>query len=459
MADALLQFWQQQLTIYQAEQNAAHSDLAKEHAALQAASTKLAADQKSFDKVGADVAAARAKLAATTVPADANALIAKITQMIITQRGLQGTILDDNDKLAEVQASLDSATATLARAGTKVASVQATITAVTADASRRDMYKTAIASAPLATLHDDSTAFKDNSDTVKRAKKRIETNFPSVKLLAIETKRHDTRVTWLENLKTDLANSLDALATEQGSDGGLAGAVAQTLIGFQRAQDALAKYVATAANRFTKAKAVMAALEAIELDKTGTVPDILTAAEQAQLTALTPKGEAAEATADALDTDMNKVFTAHEALQTQILASITANVDTLSTDHDIAAKRTDLGAAWTTFNSELSAFAAAGKNDLDQWEAVVPDAAWKVLLDYNDALATLNYLSITDPAALGTALNTAETEYVTALGKANIAQRRIDYFGDAIAIRRERLDSAQAAIAARMLSAVRGDSY
>ena len=82
-----------------------------------------------------------------------------------------------------------------------------------------------------------------------------------------------------------------------------------------------------------------------------------------------------------------------------------------------------------------------------------------MLLDYQEAMATLNELSTSDPAALSTAMDTAETDYVTALGAAAIAQRRIDYLGDAIALRQERLDSAQAAIAGRLFSAIRGDSY
>ena len=92
MADALLVFWQQQLAIYQAEQKAAQDDLAKEQASLQTANAQLATDQKALDKAGSDISAARAKLAVTTVPADATALITQITQMIIAQRGLQGAV-------------------------------------------------------------------------------------------------------------------------------------------------------------------------------------------------------------------------------------------------------------------------------------------------------------------------------------------------------------------------------
>src|SRR5581483_11533052 len=336
MADSLLTFWQQQLAIYQAEQKAAQDDLAAAQASMQAATAQLAADQKALDKTGADIAAARAKLAVTTIPADANALVAQITQMLITQRALQGAVLDGKEKIGDIQASLDSAAATLARVTARAASVQAKVTGAQADASRRDAYRAAVAAAPLSTLKNDATAFLAGA-TLTHAKTRIGKNFPD-KLLAIAGKRHDSRVNRLKALRTDLDNAMDALANEHATDGGLDGAAAQKRIAFERAQDALAEYVANSANRFAKAKTVMAALEAIERDATGTVPDILTDAEKSQVTALTA--------ADA-------------ALQAQILTSIGANVDTLATDPTIAAKRTAIDTARNNFKNALAAFAAA----------------------------------------------------------------------------------------------------
>jgi|GEM_PF-2982864 len=457
MADSLLTFWQQQLAIYQAEQKAAQDDLAAAQASMQAATAQLAADQKALDKTGADIAAARAKLAVTTIPADANALVAQITQMLITQRALQGAVLDGKEKIGDIQASLDSAAATLARVTARAASVQAKVTGAQADASRRDAYRAAVAAAPLSTLKNDATAFLAGA-TLTHAKTRIGKNFPD-KLLAIAGKRHDSRVNRLKALRTDLDNAMDALANEHATDGGLDGAAAEKRIAFERAQDALAEYVANAANRFAKAKTVMAALEAIELDATGTVPDILTDAEKSQVTALTAAGAAAEATAETLDGDYGDILTADAALQAQILTSIGANVDTLATDPNIAAKRTAIDTARNNFKNALAAFAAADKKDLDAWEAVIPDDAWQALVDYEEALATLNELAATDGGALATAMNNTESDYVTALGAAAIAGRRVDYLGDAAAFRRERLDSAQGAISARLLSAVRGDSY
>jgi hypothetical protein len=457
MALTTLQFWQQQLTIYQAEQAAAQSDLTAAQALQKAANAQLATDLKSLDQLTSSIAAMRAQLAVTTIPADANALVTKITAQIIQQRGLQGAVLDDQDALADATAAVDAASGTLNRATARAASVQATIAQVTIEDAQRQGLKQAIAAAPLATLKADATTFLA-STTVTHATTRLTKDFPAA-IITIAAKRHDTRVNRLASLQTVLYNAQDALGTELATDGGTQGGAAQKQIAFQRAQNKLGQHAATAASRFARAQAVMQMLEAIELASPGTVPDVLTDAEKTQLTSLSAAGAAAEPTAGAIDTDLNAVFTAQDALDAQILTQISANVDQLSTDPTVAAKRAAIATAWTTYKSAVAAFAAANKSDLDQWEAVIPDSAWKVLLDYEEGMAALNDLSATDPSALAAAMDTAENDYTTALAAAGLAQRRTDYLGDAIALRQERLAAAQAAIANRLPSAIRGDSY
>ena len=457
MALTTLQFWQQQLTIYQAEQAAAQSDLTAAQALQKAANTQLAADLKSLDQITSSIAAMRAQLAVTTIPADANALVAQITAQIIHQRGLQGAVLDDQDALDYAGASVDAASATLARATARVSTVQATIAQVTTEDTQRQGLKQAIAAAPLATLKADATAFLASA-TVTHATTRLGKDFPAA-IITIAGKRHDTRAGRLASLQSVVNNAQDALGAELAADAGTQGTATQKQIAFRRVQSTLSQYAATAANRFTRAKAVMQMLEAIELASPGTVPDVLTDAEKAQLTSLSVAGAAAEPTAETIDADLDAVFTAQDALDAQILTQIAANVDQLSTDATVAAKRAAIVTAWTTYKTAVANFAAANKKDLDQWEAVIPDSAWKVLLDFEEGMAALNELSTTDPAALATTMDNAENDYTTALLAAGLAQRRTDYLGDAIALREERLAAAQAGIANRLPSAIRGDSY
>jgi hypothetical protein len=465
-----LVFWKGQLEVYKNEQTAAQNDLAARQTELQDPAdpkkgylVKLAADTKALGQLASDIAAMRAQLATTTIPADANTLVKEIADKIIEQRGLQGTVLDDQDAIDSAQAAIKAATATLTRATARVASVQATIAKVTTNDNLRQALKDAIAKPPLSTLKDDATKLKDG-DTVKKATTRLGKNFPQ-ELITIAGKRHDTRIKSLSRLETAINNAQDALGTGLAADAGKQGVVGQTRTAFQRAQSALSRYVNTALDRFNKAQTVMQMLAAIK----DTDPDILTKAEKDQRDALASAGKAAEGKAEPIDTALNAVLTAQDDLDAQILTQINADVDTLSTDPTIVARRTAITTALKTYNDAITAFAAAppppppppppNKKDLDQWEGVIPDDAWKVLLDFQEGMAALKELSDTDPTKLATDVDTAEDKYTKALADAEKAQRRADYYGDAIALRQGLRDSAQAAITKRLLSAIRGDTY
>jgi hypothetical protein len=140
-----------------------------------------------------------------------------------------------------------------------------------------------------------------------------------------------------------------------------------------------------------------------------------------------------------------------------MLTSIAADVDKLPSDTDIAKKRKAIDDARKTFSDDLTAF--ANKSDLDAWEAAIPDPAWTTLLNYFGAIAALTELKTIDPAALASAMDAAEDDYTKALGLAEVSTRRADYLGDEIGLRQSLLTAAQGAIAARLPSAVRGDSY
>ena len=469
MALTLLQYWQEQLTIYEAQQATAQADLAAAQARLADGTKKLNGDpsqppgpafdgdQKTLAKTGASIAAKRAELAAETSPPDAAALVDEITDLIITQRTQQGTVLDDLDEVAAAQAASDAAAAAHTRADARVAAIEAALDAATADDDRRAILRAATTAPPLSTLEADATAFLA-STTVTNATSRINANFPT-EIVRIGDKRHDTRVARVETLQASVNNAEDALGVEYATDNGLTGEAAQKRIAFERAQQALADYVATAASRYAQAGVVMTMLNAIEVAPPGTVPDVLTDPEKAQLTTLSAAGAAAEPTAETLDADLNAVFTAEAALDAQLLTAIAANPDTVSTDPTVATKRTDITTANGTFTTALAAFAAADKPDLDLWQAAIPDPGWKVLLDYEEGLDALDDLAATTPATLVTAMDTAEDAYAVALQTAAVAQRKAELLGDEIALRQKRLDSAQGSIGARLPSAIRGDSY
>jgi trimeric autotransporter adhesin len=453
----LLQYFQQQLTIYQAARSAAQADLAAAQTSLTAATAKVTADQQALAATAASVAATRAALAVEVNPADAAALVADIEALLITQHRQQGTLLDDLDAQSAAQAAAEAASASVAQAQTEVAAITATTADVTADDAQRTTLKNAIGVPPLSTLQGDATTFLASA-TVTNATTRIGANFPAA-LMTIGDKRHDRRVSRISVLQTSVKNAEDALGAAYATDSGLAGQAEQKRIMFERAQDALATYVATAASRYAQATTVMTALNAIQVAPPGSVPDVLTDAEKAEVTARTPAGAAAESTAETLDTDLGAVFTAQDALDAQILAAIAANPDTVDSDPTVATTRTAIATAQGAFNTALTAFAGANKTDLDRWETAIPDAAWSVLATYENGLDALTELSATSAAALATAMDVAEGNYAAALAAAAVADRKAARFAAAIALRRQWLDAVRATVNTRMLSAIRGDSY
>jgi hypothetical protein len=162
---------------------------------------------------------------------------------------------------------------------------------------------------------------------------------------------------------------------------------------------------------------------------------------------------------------LDAVFRAQDDLDAQILTQIEADVDQLSSDQDVLApQRAAITDAKKIYHDAIDTFIKAiapkpKKTDLDYWEVIIPDTAWKVLLDYQEGLAALHELSQADPKELKNSMNDAETAYVAALDLAEKAQRKADALGDAIALRAKRLALAQAALANRLPSAIRGDSY
>ena len=304
MALTLVQYWQQQRTIYQAERTQAQSDLAAAQARFAAAGKKLDGDpgaapgplrdgdQKTLANTGAAIAAKRAALAIAASPADAAQLVADLIALIITQRSQQGTVLDDLEETAAAQADADAAAAAGARAAARLAGIEAAIDEATADDDRRTKLKDAIAAPPLSTLKGDAATFKASA-TVTNATTRIGKNFPN-ELLAIADKRVDTRVNRLASLQGSINNAQDALGNEYAADAGLAGRAEQKRIAFERAQAALADYVATAASRYAQAGVVMRTLDAIETAPPGQAADILTDPEKHDVrTSLAPAGAGA----------------------------------------------------------------------------------------------------------------------------------------------------------------------
>ncbi len=461
MSITLVQFWQQERDIYEAEQTTAQNDVTAAQLAVTNATAKLAGDVAALDGLKRQIATARAKLVTTTVPAEVAALNDQIRNLIIQQRGMQGTVLDDHDALDWAQAGLDPATGTLSRATAKAADADAKLAAAKDANKQRQALKATLSMPPYDTLKSDATNFL-GSGTVTNADLQIKANFPQ-DLIDIAGTRYGTRTARVAGLRTVLSNGEDSLGTDVATDAGLDGLARQQGVAFRRAERVMREYLATAKSRYDQAVAVVQHLQAIKLDTTGATPDLLTAAEKTAVAASADRTNA-KGGAVPVDTARRALFTALDDLDAQILTQIGADVDALSTDATVKAKRDAVKTKWADLRNAETTFAQAtpGKQVLDEWEAVVPDPAWQALLDYLAAKAALNELKDIVPTGAGSvaeAMDNAELAYAGALANAAKARRREDYLNDVIAVRSERFDATTAAINGRLLSAVRGDSF
>ena len=451
----LVQFWQQERDTHKAALTAAQSGFAaaqQDHVDAKAALQIAAA---AVDKLKTDIAANRAKLAATPVPSELTALNAAIRDQIIKQRGLQATILDQQEAVASAQADVDNGAAALARATTSLANAEARLAAATDADAKRQALKTKLSAPPFDTMKADATAFV-GGQVVTDAKAEIDATFPA-DLQKIAVKRYTTRANRVAQLRKTLTDAEDALGAALAAKDGLAGNAGKTAVDFRRADQALRDFATTGKQRYDRAVTIMTDLQAI---KNGTkTPDLLTAQEKLDI-AVSGARTTAEGNAEGVDAKLNDLYTALDALDARILTQIGTDVDTLATDPTVQTKRADVTGAIGALKTAQDTVGNSGdRNVLDLWEVVVQDQTWRALVDYLDAEAALNDISATTPASFGTALDTTEDAYATALAKVMKAQRQTDSFADVVGVFGKRLDASSNTRPNRVLSAVRGDSF
>jgi hypothetical protein len=247
------------------------------------------------------------------------------------------------------------------------------------------------------------------------------------------------------------------LGTTLAGTSGLSGDAAKKATDFRHAEQTLRDYAKTAKERYDRAIGVLADLQAM---KKGTkTPDLFTTQEKLDV-ASSGARTTAETNAEPLDVDRNAVYTAQQALDAKIITQIGTDVDKLATDPALKTARDAIATKAGDLKTAQDGLVASGdKKVLDEWQAVVQDSAWRLLIDYLDAKATFTELAATAPATLATTLDTAEDAYATALAAAAKARRGADALTDVIALRVERVDASSAALPGRLLSAVRGDSF
>ena len=455
MAMTLVQLWQQERDIREAAQSAAQNDLSTAQLALIAAKAAVESRGKAIGQLTADIAANRAKLAASSVPSEVTALNTAIRDQIIALRAQQGGLLDDQDAASDAQADADAAAAVLTRMTANLADVEARLAAAKDANKQRQLLKARLSLAPFDTLQADATAFAGGAQATD-AKAEIDAIFPAP-LQTLAAKRYDTRMTQAAQLRQALTDAENALGAARATNDGRSGEAAKAEVDFRHAEQALRDFTTTAKQRFDRAVGIMTDLQAT---KKGTrTPDLLTAQEKLDIGSSAER-QTAETNAEPVDANRRALDTARRDLDAEIVKQINTDVDALPTSADVKTKRDAVATAANTLRTSQSALVASGDRAvLDRWEVVVQDPAWRALIDYFDASATLTELKAVAPASLGAALDTAEDAYATALVKALKAARQSEALSDVVAARAKRVEGTTAALPGRLLSAVRGDSF
>ena len=428
-------------------QRFAQEDLKTNNAAVDAAKKDQTEAAKKLAQAERAAREIRAKLAEIPMPADGAALIAQLEGRIVESHTQEATTLDAEARIAAGRVRADRAAKEEARAGADVALDEARKS--TAD-KKHDEYvqaktraTTALASLPQDALDLLNDAARNQDFT--SARMRIEGDIPAA-LLTRARARGQRELDALDAARTARTSREDALATELATNGGKAGAVFEKRLAFARAEAALRDF----ASRAEEDKA-----QAVQTFKAIATAPPLTQAVKDRIAALAADGAAALPAEQERDTTRAAVQAKQEQLDARIETVRDAG-DDVAADTQVGTLTGELAALNATLNTKQAAFDIV-KEDLDAWEAAVPESTWASLFALDEARRTLERLGALVPGTLVSDFDTAEDAYATRLGEAAAAARKaIDLEGD-VAVRSAGVDALLDAKRRRVISALRGD--
>jgi hypothetical protein len=377
---------------------------------------------QALGKKQAEIARKRARLATTTVPAEAQALLDEITLNVREERALARQVVEARAALDQAARGLDQAGATLDAA---TAALQAAEILAAAAKKDDDTW-----TAWVAALADDQLPPKlkllkqDATDALAAAPYTdVKTEYETLSqgfrdLVESRWKVLTGRVGAARKAASDVAALL--AATRAGTQG-KEGDVAKARLDLDTAAAALQDYVAHGRERCDAALARLA-----DLKNTGP----LSADEKTRLAAVGPvktKGEAAAGFEKTLD-DKQADLDLKQAAFDQKLVALRA--DDPTADGATTAEKTALDTAKTARDT-AAADPGNKPQDLPPWLVSVADDSWARLAGYLRAADVLTELKGLDPTTLGPALATAQDALATALANAAKAQRKREYLARA----------------------------
>ena len=423
----------------------AQADLTKAQAALAAARALQTDDTVALADTQKELAALRAELAITEVPADADALLAEIAELQVEERRQGALLLDDADAVAGAQATADAATAWLRALNRRAAEAAAAVAATAAEKERRDRWKLAAVAPPLDTLAADAGALRDGTDFAD-AQTQVDDALPQAirdavdQGWAVENER-------LTQAAESEAHAWTLLGTEAGATSSTA--LARTLA---VADEALRRWAEQGAQRYARAAAQVAVLQDPLLDP------LLTEAQADALEANATDGPAAAELRTERETARQAVLVAQGTLDDATLTARAADPTDLDVTDAVAAQQTALDGTIADLGTAQTAYDEDQQEAWGIWSGDVPVEAWKKVVGLKEAAATLDELRAVDGAALVTADEDAEEALAGALWTAEQQALKLGFLESQAALRGALLEHTLAARPARLLAALRGDA-
>jgi hypothetical protein len=424
----------------------AQADLTKAQAALAAARELQAADTTLLAETQKELAALRAELSITEVPADADALLVEIAELQVEERRQGALLLDDADAVAGAQAAADAATAWLRALNRRAGEAAAAVAAAEAEKEWRDRWKDAVVLPPLDTLAIDAGGLRDGAEFIA-ADAQVVNALPQAirdavdQGWAVESER-------LKQAAESEEHAWDLLEIEVTA--GSPVILAHTLA---VADEALRRWAEQGTQRYARAAAQLAVLQDPVLDP------LLTEAQFDALAANVTDGPAAAALRTAQEVARQARLVAQASLDDATLTARAADPTDLDVTDAVAVatQQAALQVAVTSFNTAEAAYDGQ-EDDWGEWSGDVPESAWKKVVGLKEATATLDELRDVVGAALVTADENAEAALADALWTAEQQALKVSFLESQAALRAVLLEQTRAARPARLLAALRGDA-
>lgn len=463
MAENLKLYYQEQLARYQTLRSEAAVEAALINEELALARTDHAALVTTYGEQERTVAATRKAMAVGgLMPADVEALAVVLRQLLIDQRSARVALLTVADQMAVLERSRALVAERMELLDSRLNEIDGDLALAIEQAEQHAEWAQRVSDGLVADLQAQTAALlaiaaggaldpepEADAVTMSEATARVNADIPEV-LRDHARPRGAYMVTQVLDRRQQLLALQHAVVDQQASAFGVAGALAQAWLIYEEAEQ---EYAALVAQGDTRLEQSLAQLTGVQVSAE------LTSAESDRIAAVA-LGAAAEALTKEQARDSAQAAVAAKVVEIEdvITAALITDINAdPEADASVIARRGEMPALDAALDAAELAFDAAMQEALTLWQGAVPEPIWANLVNYDQALSTLQALDDSDLTALETAFSDAETDLIDALADEDQVLRLLDQLEERAALLADRSTDLDESFAGHLLSAVRGD--